>query len=229
MRKNLKFMTVAIIGITIMMSMANADVIAPVSVIPNMLNPTDPTYEGYIATNGTSLDNMINGSGLSDTDGDGVLGSAGDLHDQCITLVDHQAKETETFPGAFWAWELDQAYDITAIRMWNGTYDDLGVLNVYFGYTSPTHPLGWDAVLAPVDAPGIGVAEEVSVNYSGATMIYGWFTVNIGYDPDTGEFNGIGPTSVAEIRFEGTPSIPEPATIGLLGMGALGLIRRRRA
>jgi hypothetical protein len=220
MKKNVKLLTVAILGIAIMTSMVSAAIIAPVS-------PVDPTF-GYFAQNGTSLDNMINGSGLNDTNMNGILGDAGDLHDVCATLAEHQATETESFPGAFWGFNLGGAYDITTIRMWNGTWDDLGVLEVYFGYESPTHPLAWEATMHPNDAPGIGVAQDLAVNFVGATKIYGWYTVNIGYD-EFGVFNGIGPTSVAEIRFVGTPSVPEPATIGLLGMGVLGLIRRRKA
>jgi hypothetical protein len=218
---NVKLMTVAIIVVAIMASTANANIITPVSIIDN----------GYVAVNGTSHANIINGNGLSDTDGDGILGTAGDLH--VVSGSDlglHQANELEMASGAFIGFVLDQPRDIAAIHMWNNTYADQGIVTAYFGYSNASTPLGWTVDFSPDAAPGIGVRETRTQQATdGQLLADAWLDVEIVWmwcialaGPDS----PLGPTSIAEIRFE---EVPEPATMAILGLGGLLISRRRKA
>ena len=67
--------------------------------------------------------------------------------------------------------------------------------------------LGYDEVM---NLDGLSIAD-------GATLE---FTVDI--------IGGVAPEGLVEFEIYGLPSIPEPCTVGLFGLGTLALIRRRR-
>lgn len=110
-----------------------------------------------------------------------------------------------------------------------GLYDNLVV-------TTPSSPPEWDQIVWQVEpvlndpggydalANATNVTIDIGETLSGFSVSFGW----LGTMGDPGEqlYDIIDPTDFSVI--ESGVTLPEPATLFLLGFGGLGLLRRRR-
>jgi len=152
------------------------------------------------------------------------------LANKIVTVKYDIYRQTDGWPSNVWWWWWDAGQPTYGLQ-WDA------------GGTSSTLPNGWN--------PGAGSAPTVMDRYANVTMVWdfqqmkafswydgaivdngipisgigaltGW-TIQLAHDEGTGS----GP-EVAWIDNFSIEVIPEPATMTLLGLGALALIRRRR-
>jgi len=131
--------------------------------------------------------------------------------------------------------DLDQVYPIDYIRIWN---DNEGISSrgmnevvVEYSTTGGSNPAEWtrlggpDAVQYFPQAPSEDSYTGFILDFPDVNVKHVVFTART---PDSGVacFSGAGNVGLSEVRFY---IVPEPATIGLLGIGCLALLRRRRA
>ncbi|MHC4122356.1 MAG: PEP-CTERM sorting domain-containing protein [Planctomycetota bacterium] len=191
-------------------------------------------------TTGSAWD-LVNSNGFqSGTSGAAGLHSTSDLASTHWTgnngVVDAAAAGLTA--GPCWVkYEFDQVYTITGLNIWNHTIE--------WNWTSWTFQFGAKDIILGTSTDGVNWT-ETSINGLNNGVGTGWNLVGgAGEEAVTDVITGLnlpakyvaitfmdnyatgtstwGRTSLAEVQF-----IPEPATIALLGLGGLALIRKRR-
>ncbi len=122
--------------------------------------------------------------------------------------------------GAWIRFDLGQEYyKLDAAHVWNYTRDnryttsfDLSISLDGISYTL----IGDDLAMTQTTAPT--AVDTFSLGYSGAPFRYIRFNDFVG--------NAVTVTLLGEVRFDA--SVPEPASLSMLALGALALLRRRR-
>jgi len=192
-----------------------------------IITPTSATATSSISTS-RDLTETINGDGLSGG------GASGDI---LAETHNSTGGSTEYWLGSAGVTQvldfvLAGATDVAAVHVWNydrgsddgtgGSWDKRAIasFDIAFstnGGTSYTAPISITGLLGFNDIdPPIAVQTKTFAAQTGVTDIQITNLQNFG----DGSWYGLG-----EIRFD---TVPEPATLGLLAIGAIGLIRRRR-
>ena len=218
MRKNTTLAAIAI-GL-VAASGAHAAFLTPVGATASSeFNGADP---------GTRAVNTINGLGLSVNSPAGTHDNNPDAetmwHSQVLASPADAANEFITF-------DLGAPYDLTGAYIWNFNQlsgDNNATARGVQGFdllTSPDNSTFATAISGGTLAQAGGSNAEPAqfVPFTAAAARYVTIDVNSNFD---GPFNNV--VGLSEVRFQGT-AVPEPAALGLLGLGGLALLRRRRA
>lgn len=124
---------------------------------------------------------------------------------------------TETF-----FYTLNQPYDISWFLLWNDRgFPDSGIRNFDLIFRDPGNSV-------------VGTYNGTAVPFQGSNPVPEAFNVGLQSNVLTVELrvnNTLNPpgsnTQMREIAFDGTP-VPEPASLGLMGLGTLILLKRRK-
>ena len=204
---------------------------------------TAPNWEGTIAPTLHAID----GTGLDET---GEMHGTGNYQSETVWLGERDNRD-KLNPGSYlwnpgthyhedggkgpnWIrFDLDQAYELAHARIWNmnENYSERGMNEVVVEYstTGGSDPGEWTRLGGPeaVQLFPRGPHDETYTGFEldlgGALMQHIVFT---GRTQDSGVCNfGAGNIGLSEVRFY---IVPEPATIGLIALGGLALLRRKR-
>lgn len=136
--------------------------------------------------------------------------------------------------GPAWAaFEFDQAYYIDSMKIWNynsAGEPEGGIKNCTIEYS--TDGSNWTTLTSTTLAMAPGTADYAAgntIDFGDVMAKYVVLTAATGADGHYGLFYDEGTSPIyglSEVQFE--EGIPEPATIVLLGLGGLTLIRRRK-
>ncbi len=181
---------------------------------------------------------LVNGSGLSgtapafaDADSDGVP-----EHSNGVTGL-HWLSQKTTVANQWVAFDLGQAYDLASMRVWNynqSSWQLRSVQTARIYYSTAANPdeaapgtwtqlvgAGAGGVFTFAQATGQPNYDSVTdVSFGGASVRHVLIDIQSSYGTDA---DGVG---LSEVQFF---SVPEPATLATLALGALALLRRRRA
>jgi hypothetical protein len=186
---------------------------------------------GVTATGG----NPVWGSVLSLTDGSGLTGTG-------ALEVHGMVRDTQflAVPSNAWVmFDLGQSYDVSSMKVWNYFADEDFTSHTGRGFKGVTIEYGSAATVAtgtwttqtgtssinqfaepttPGATPGV-TYDFVVAEGEAITARYIKFTPTSNWAGNT-EYNGL-----SEVQFT---AVPEPATMSLLAIGGIALIRRRR-
>jgi len=197
------------------------------------ITPSAACWEGGGADPGTELHwrnhplRLIDGSGLDET---------GEMHDNAAyTGLPGMHFLTENHPcgnnngildlGGSWArFDFDQAYPLTELRIWNhNDFTDRGWRNVGIAYNTGSEwiRLG-DVFEIPIATRSADYVGSIVADFGGADATG---VIICAVDKPAGGNWGGGNGGLSEVRFY---IVPEPATIGLIALGGLALLRRKR-
>lgn len=185
-------------------------------------------------------ENVVNGSGMTDTDGDGIpeTHAANAWGDNINWMTDDVPSDD---PDPWIALDFSEVVPLGEMKVWNfnaesgrtnrgvgladiyvSTRDDVGIHNEVGDDPDFSDNAVWTLLKqaqafseAPGDS-GYNIPDELDLGGIEARWLALDITENLG-----GAFVGLSEIQVFEDR------IPEPATVGLLALGALGLLRRR--
>jgi hypothetical protein len=110
-------------------------------------------------------------------------------------------------------------------------YQDNGnSIGMFFAFNNPTYAIGMDITVNPVNTLvidiGGGVTDTLAFSTNNSPKFWGVISDSV---IDTITFDGVATGSANYIGFDAVSyGVPEPATICLLGLGALSLLRRKR-
>ena len=179
--------------------------------------------------------NAVNGSGL---DGTGEMHSNGAWNDNVGWLGDTPNLgnvNPGTWEGGAWIrFDFDQVHPIASARIWNynALLSNRGMNQVVIEYseTGGSDPSDWtrlggeDHVVSFTQAPGLPDYTGFTVDFgdvNAGSVIFTALSADIG----VANFGESGNAGLAEVRFA---IVPEPATLSLLALGAVALIRRKK-
>ncbi len=147
----------------------------------------------------------------------GIFGSVG-------TFVEWQNLPPQFSPTIRFTYTLNQPYDVTRFLLWNDRgAPDSGIANFDLTFKDPGgSPVGLLYSNTALANQGSNPAPEVfNVGlYSNVKTIE--LRVTTTHDPSPSY------TQFREVEFDGTP-VPEPASAGLIGLGTLSLLGKRRS
>jgi hypothetical protein len=225
---HLKQWIVGLMGGLVMGASANAAIV---------IDPVDASSDMTIHSGrGPANTKIIGGSGLSDA----TIVQTGDPEPGSWPTSSPGAFTNFTGEGTTgrFLFDLGAVYDVTSLHIWNGQENNVpdheeGNLRgmkdatVYYSTTGinigtlagGTNGGAYEMPIAPGDT------------YAGDTVTFGSpLTARYILLDATSNWGGTAQMSVEEIRFIGTAAVPEPTTMGLIGLGAATcLIRRRRS
>lgn len=208
---NLKQTLTSLACVSLTTGLSNAAIIIPT--VDSV--SSEVTFVDRFATN------VVDGSGLS-AGADTILGTADDLHGTGANdgwLTDPLGTNgTITF-------DLGGVFDVTDLLVWN--YNEAGF---------PGHGMNAVTIRAA------GADKVFDITQGGVTLTAGTGTGDIAAQVvNLSGFNGVqyieisnttnhGDTrsGLAEVRFDGVATVPEPSSFALLGLGSLAMLRRRR-
>ena len=164
------------------------------------------------------------GSGSTNTDGAALSGGLGDLTDGFIETDNWFNVENASGTGPYVGWRTDFDGDPTVTFHFGGTAF-IDSLTVYADDSD-----GAGGVNLPDTVVINGVTYDVDQGASGTEPKALTFS-NLGFSGEALDVEFIHSNAwifVSEVTFEGSV-VPEPASLAALGIGAIALIRRKRA
>ena len=151
-----------------------------------------------------------------------IMDVTGGITDGAFAINDIQWPSSVPPFEPFHAWDVMVDDSISDIRM--AAVDGIGIaagttaLDYNLGTLTFTLPLGASCIEMKTSPFSSGIKGGGAL-----TLLYGDSTTEV-----SGDYVNGSPLADGEADAEGTGVIPEPATMILLGLGALGVIRRRR-
>ena len=170
---------------------------------------------------GTSANEMINGSELNWGGVPGAHGT-GYIDAAWLTKTDGSEIGFDTPADAFATLDLGAEYELGTLRVWNyNEYAIVGVATMYLEVSSDnvTYVDSGLGLISLTQAP-----VDNTYDYSELVDLGGVSARYVNFDVVTVHAYP-GGAGMSEVKFY---EVPEPATIALLGLGALALIRKRR-
>ena len=175
-----------------------------------------------------AADNTINGSGL--TAGTGVHNAAttdmwmiiGDANTNAGIGYDGISPDRAGQAGeSYIIYDLGAQYDLTGIHVWNhGESPQIYGVDLVNIAASADLTFGSGTSFNLTIAPATNnTGEDVAFTASGVRYVR--------FDIQSNHGGAWNLTGLSEVRFE-TPVVPEPATLCLMGLGAIGFIVRRK-
>jgi len=150
----------------------------------------------------------------------------------------HTHANPGTAVGSHWGrYKFDQAYDLSNLWIWNWNEDPFNLfgwkhLTVEYSLTGGPNASDWTTlatdVFVPVGTKTAGMPASLILPMGGITAQYVVLT-NVGFGAEENHSNGqfTNDAGLSEVRFEVVP-VPEPASLTLLSLGGLALLRRRK-
>ena len=194
-------------------------------------------------TTSSALSGLFAGSQL--VDGSGFGGSAPNFtdadsdglpeHGNGVTGM-HWLSLKADVAGQWVAFDLGQSWQLDTMRIWNynqGSWQLRSVQSAKLYYSTAvdpdeTDPSGWTQLVGPNTGGAFTLAratgaadydDVIDLAFGGATARHVLIDVQTNYGSDS---DGVG---LSEVQFY---NVPEPATLSLLALPAIALIRRRR-
>lgn len=215
-------------------AIAGIVLLAPMSAQAVQITPTVDDLSSELVGFGRQAIHSVDSSGLT-----GLMHTTTAGNTMWTTTGNGSAGGTPDF-DPYITYDLGAVYDITSAHIWN--YNEGGL-----------HVIGPDSVKVLTSTDGMNFVDQGNVNFADATGLGSYTGSNLALNlngvqyikfdiltnHDGAVFDGTGNTpgndgrsltGLSEIRFEGTPTTPEPNTFLLAITGLVGFaIRRRRA
>lgn len=198
---------------TLAMGLGAVSSAAPLTVASyDMLNGNTGSYNYW--------DETYSGVGNTTTDGAPLSGGTGDLTDGVVATDNWYVVEAPAGNGPYVGWTIDPVItfnfsslvSIDSVTIYADDSDGAGGVSLPTGVTI-------DGTLYDVDETMAG-ANPKALTFSGLDLDVTSLDIQL-HRSNQWVF-------VSEVQFDGEP-VPEPATLAVLGLGALAMRKRRRA